>query len=73
MEKILLFTHITTAVLLSITVLAQEKSAGMGSAVAGSAGGAFYATKRGAAKVLHNASILMALLFVTSAIAYIVV
>ena len=72
MASTILAIHVGGAILLIIAILSQEKSTGMGSAMAGSAGGAFYATKRGAAKVLHNASIILAMIFVASAIAYII-
>jgi protein translocase SecG subunit len=73
MQTIILLTHVISAVLLVVAILAQEKGSGMGSAIAGSAGGGFVATQRGAAKVLHYASIVLSVIFVSSALSIILV
>ena len=65
--------HIITAVCFMIAVLSQDKGTGMGTAMGGEGAGGFYATKRGAAKVLHDAAIVLAIIYVATALAYILV
>lgn len=62
MEKILITLELIVAVLLGISILLQSKSAGMG-AMAGEEESENFSTKRGAEKVLHNSSIILASLF----------
>ena len=68
MEKILITLELIVAILLGISILFQSKSAGMG-AMAGEESENF-STKRGAEKVLHNSSIILASLFGLIAAAY---
>jgi len=62
MEKILITAELIVSVLLAISILLQSKSAGMG-AMAGEDESENFSTKRGAEKVLHNASVVLAILF----------
>jgi len=67
MEKVLLITQVVISVLLSIAILAQNKDGGLSSMMGG--GGSFEATKRGAEKVIYNATIVLAVLFLGNALA----
>jgi len=62
MQKILITAELIVSVLLAISILLQSKSAGMG-AMAGEDESENFSTKRGAEKVLHNASVVLAILF----------
>ena len=71
MQTTFIIIHVITAILLTITILSQEKSTGMGSAVAGGGGSGFQVTQRGAARVLHVSSIVFCIIYTVSALAYI--
>lgn len=73
MQSTILIVHIGIGILFTIVVLMQDKGVGFGTAVGGASGGAVFTTKRGAAKVLHRLSILLATLFLATALAYVVV
>jgi len=62
MEKFLITLELVIAVLLAVSILLQSKSAGMG-AMAGEDDSESFSTKRGAEKVLHTASLVLAGLF----------
>jgi protein translocase SecG subunit len=66
MELILNIVQIAISVLLVITILFQQKGAGLGGAFGGEGG--VYFKKRGAEKFLFTASIILAVLFILSAI-----
>ena len=53
--------------LLSLLILLQQRGSGMGSAIGGSGGGEFYATKRGAEKVLATITVVLAVVFCANA------
>ena len=59
------------AILLILSILSQQRSAGL-SATFGGTGG-FHVSKRGAEKVLFNLTVILAILFVSSAIVYLFV
>ena len=67
MDKILLITQVIISILLSISILTQNKDGGLSSMMGG--GGSFEATKRGAEKVIYNTTIVLAVLFIANAIA----
>lgn len=74
MQNIVLIVHIIVGVLFIMLVLMQDKGVGFGSAIGGVGGGTgFYSTKRGAEKVLHYLSIILATLFLITAVLYVVV
>ena len=54
--------QIISAVLLSLVILIQARGSGLGAAFGG--GGEFYATKRGAEKVLSTATVVLAVSFI---------
>jgi len=64
---ILNIIQIIIAVVLMIIILLQQKGSGLGSAFGG--GGEVYHTKRGLEKWLHYATIVLAILFLGTAIA----
>jgi preprotein translocase subunit SecG len=59
------------AILLILSILSQQRSAGL-SATFGGTGG-FHVSKRGAEKVLFNLTVILAILFVSTAILYLFV
>ncbi len=73
MQYTILLSHVIIGILFSISVLMQDKGVGFGTAVGGAGGGAVFTTKRGAAKILHNVSVVLAVLFLLTALAYVVV
>jgi len=66
MELILNIAQISISVLLVITILFQQRGAGLGGVLGGEGG--VYFKKRGAEKMLFTASITLAVLFILSAI-----
>lgn len=63
---------IIISVLLILAILAQNRGAGL-SAALGGGGDTITTTKRGAEKVLYNATVILAILFVLTSIAFIFV
>jgi len=68
MEKIIDIVQIVLSVLLMSTILLQQRGEGLSSAFGGEGGGASYFKKRGMEKVLFIATIVLAVLFIASAI-----
>jgi preprotein translocase subunit SecG len=60
------------SILLMLAILVQNRGAGL-SAALGGGGDTITTTKRGAEKVLYNATIVLAILFVLTSIAFIFV
>jgi protein translocase SecG subunit len=58
--------------MLVIAILSQQKGTGL-SATFGGSGGGFHASKRGAEKVLHIATVVLAVLFILNSIAFLFV
>jgi preprotein translocase subunit SecG len=67
-KKILLIVQIVLSVMLIISILLQVRGSGLGS-IFGNVGGEFYRSKRGVEKFLYRATIILAVLFVSSSIA----
>jgi protein translocase SecG subunit len=63
MVEILKIVEVVVAILLSVLILMQQRGSGMGSAIGGTGGGEFYATKRGAEKVLAQFTVALAVIF----------
>ena len=59
------------AILLILSILSQQRSAGLSATFGGSGG--FSVSKRGAEKVLFNLTIIFAVLFVASSVLYLFV
>lgn len=66
MEKIISIVQIVIACLLTLTILLQQRGTGLSGAFGGE--GSFYFKKRGAEKILFIATIVLAVLFIVSAI-----
>lgn len=66
-ENILIWIQIAVAVLLTVSILLQNRGAGLSASFGGDFGG--YYTKRGMEKFLFSASIVLALLFLGLAVA----
>ena len=64
MNSILLIVQIILGVLLILSILIQQKGAGIGSTFGGEAG--MYRTKRGAEKLVFRATIILSVLFILS-------
>lgn len=70
MNNALTIAQVVSAVLLMATILMQSSGAGLGGAFGGNA--EVYSTKRGAEKIVFNASIVFAILFMGLGIARLV-
>ncbi len=71
MKLFLEILQIVLAILLSLVILSQQRGAGLSSAFGGRGG--FYVNKRGAEKVLEVATVVLAILFVANALAFLFV
>jgi len=67
MEQIITYAQIILAVLLTASVLVQQRGSGLSSALGGG-GGIEYSTKRGVDKFFYYATIVLAILFLTISI-----
>jgi preprotein translocase subunit SecG len=70
MEIFFKVLQIVVSILFILTVLIQQRSSGLSSTFGGQSG-AVQSTKRGAEKVVFNASIILAVLFVTLSLAFV--
>jgi protein translocase SecG subunit len=68
MEDVLIVTQVIFSVLLSLTVLSQNRSAGLSAVFGGT--GEFHASKRGAEKVLSNVTLTLVVLFTLNSLAF---
>jgi protein translocase SecG subunit len=71
MQTLLVVFQVVIAVLLCLAVLAQQRGTGLSATFGG--GGGFHVSKRGAEKVLSQATIVLAVLFVLNSIAFLFV
>jgi protein translocase SecG subunit len=71
MEAVLKILQIVFSLLLALAILSQSKGTGL-SAMFGGEGG-FYRSKRGAEKVLATATVVLAVLWVLNALAFLFV
>jgi preprotein translocase subunit SecG len=62
------YVQIVLAVLLTATILLQQSEAGLGSAFGGSTSANPFTTKRGVEKTLFIVTIILAILFIASAV-----
>lgn len=65
MRNILLIAEMAVSIALIATILLQQRGSGLGGAFGG--GGATYYKKRGAEKILFNATIVLSVLFLSIA------
>lgn len=72
MTDILLWVEVGVAILLALAILLQVRGDGMGSMGGSeeSAGGEIYSTRRGAEKILHIATIVLAIAFALIALLF---
>jgi len=68
MKTIFLSLQLVISVLLIVVILLQQKGSGLSATFGGSGG--FHASKRGAEKVLHYATIIFATLFILNSVAF---
>ncbi|MBI4975780.1 preprotein translocase subunit SecG [Candidatus Peregrinibacteria bacterium] len=71
MRIALIVVQIVVSILLCIAILSQQRGSGLSSTFGGSGG--FYSSKRGAEKLLFNATIVLSILFVVNSIAFLFV
>lgn len=71
MYTILLIVQAVLSILLSLAILTQQRGSGLSATFGGSGG--FFVSKRGAEKVLSQATVVLAILFVVNAVAFIFV
>lgn len=72
MKAFLEIFQIAVSILLILSILSQQRSAGL-SATFGGSGGGFQVSKRGAEKVLFNLTVVLAILFILSSVLYLFV
>lgn len=73
MKTALTIVQIIVSVLFIISVLVQNRSSGFSSAIGGQAGATVQTTKRGAEKIVSQASVVLAVLFVLISLAFVFV
>ncbi len=66
---ILKYALIIDSVLLTISILMQNRSGGLGTVFGGFSGGEFYRSKRGMEAILYNSTIVLGIIFAILAIA----
>jgi len=71
MYTFLLITQVIVSILLCLAILTQQRGTGLSATFGGSGG--FYTTKRGAEKVLFNATVFLSVLFVLNSLAFLFV
>lgn len=69
MSSVLTITQIVLSILLSLTILAQERGTGLSSTFGGQSN--FYHTRRGLDKLLHNLTIVLVILFFANSLAFV--
>lgn len=70
MQQGILYAHVIIGLFLALFILMQDKGTGLSSTFGGT--GTFYASQRGAAKVVHVLTIICAVLFFVTALLYVV-
>lgn len=71
MRTFLLVVQVVLSLALIMTIIVQQKGAGLSATFGGSGG--FIPTKRGAEKLLENLTIIIAILFVLNSVAFLFV
>ena len=66
MKDVILIVQVVVSILLMILVLAQNKDGGLSAVMGG--GQSFQSVKRGAEKVIHRATIVLAFIFMANAL-----
>jgi len=73
MRTALIVIHLLISLLLMVAILVQNKSSGLSGAISGQGGTAMKSTKRGAEKVVFQATVVLAVLFVGVSLTFIFV
>ncbi|MBA4336835.1 preprotein translocase subunit SecG [bacterium] len=71
MQEAVQIFQVIISILLILSILSQQRSAGLSATFGGSGG--FHVSKRGAEKVLFRMTVIFAILFVSSSILYLFV
>ncbi|MDH5596944.1 MAG: preprotein translocase subunit SecG [Candidatus Peregrinibacteria bacterium] len=66
MKEIILIIQLVVSILLTILILAQNKDGGLSAVMGG--GQSFQSVKRGAEKVIHRATVALAVIFLLNAL-----
>ena len=69
MQHTVLIAHVVIGMLFILCVLIQDKGTGLSAALGG--GGGFYASQRGAAKVIHYVTVVLCVAFFGTALGYV--
>ncbi len=72
MQTFLLISQVVISIALTALILMQNKDGGL-SAVMGGGGDSFQTTRRGAEKVIFNATIVLSVLFLVNAFAFVLI
>ena len=72
MKTVLIVVQMVVALLFMLSVLVQSKGSGLSAAIGGQAG-AVQSTKRGAEKLVSQASVVLAILFVSLSLVFVFV
>lgn len=70
MQNTVLIIHVVIGMLFVLCVLIQDKGSGLSAALGGTGG--FYASQRGAAKAIHYITMVLCVVFFTTALVYVV-
>lgn len=70
MQTFLIIFEVVVSILLSISILVQEKGVGLSATFGGGDSGEVYTSRRGADRFLHRATVTLSLLFFGGAIAF---
>ena len=73
MKTFLTVVQIIVSVLFVISVLVQQRESGFSSAIGGQSGANVQTTKRGAEKIVSQASVVLAIVFVALSLAFVFV
>ena len=68
MDLLIKIVHIVSAILLLVSIVAQQRGTGLSATFGGTGGGGFHVTKRGPEKFLFNFTVVVAIVFVASAV-----
>ena len=68
MALLIKVVHIVSAILLLIAIVTQQRGAGLSATFGGTGGGGFQVTKRGPEKFLFYFTVVVAILFVATAV-----
>ena len=71
MHSFFTVTQVIFAVLLTVAILAQQRGSGLSATFGGS--GEVFTSKRGAEKVLFNATIILSVLFVLNSVVFLII